>query len=254
MVCGWQPGAAAQAVPVRYVEGTVHGFLCVRAQDGHVVAAGELAQVAHGSTVTAHVIIHFRDGSLDDETTVFSQRGSFRLISDHHIQHGPSFPTPMDLSIDVPNGRVTSRSKDKDGKDEVHTDQVRVPPDLANGLVAFVVKNIKPNTPETKVSMLVMAPKPLVVKLDITPRGEDPFSLFGMPRKALHYNIQIQLGGLTGVVATLIGKHPHDIQMWILGGDAPTFLREDGQSFADGPIWITEFSSPDWPDTPHAAP
>jgi hypothetical protein len=245
---GWQ-SSVAQAVPVRSIEGTVHGFLCVRAQDGHVIAAGELIQVAHGSTVTAHLVFHFRDGSLDDETTVFSERGSFRLVSDHHIQQGPSFPTPMDLTIDVMNGQVTSRVPGK--APAIYS--VKIPFDLANGLVGTVVKNIKPNTPETKVSLLVMAPKPLVVKLDITPRGQDPFDLIGLPRKALHYNMQIQLGGVTGVVATLIGKHPSDLQIWVLGGDAPSFLREDGQWFADGPVWSTEFASPDWPDTAHPA-
>jgi hypothetical protein len=249
---GWQSSAVAQSIPVRYIEGTLHGFLSVRAQDGHVIAAGELSQVAHGSTVTARLVFHFRDGSLDAETTVFSERGSFRLISDHHIQQGPTFPTPMDLLIDVPNGRVTSRVPGKDGKPAPAAYSVKLPPDLANGLVGTMVKNIKPTTPETKVSLLVMAPKPLVVTLDITPRGEDPFDMIGLPRKALHYNIQIQLGGMTGVVATLIGKHPPDIQLWILGGEAPTFLREDGQWFQDGPIWSTEFSSPDWPET--AAP
>jgi hypothetical protein len=253
LACGAQSSAAAPGIPVRYIEGTLHGFLAVHAPDGHVIAAGELSQVVHGSTVTAHLTFHFRDGSLDEETTVFSERGTFRLISDHHIQQGPAFPTPMDLLIDVPSGRVTSKVAGKDGKPGPATYTVKLPPDLANGLVGTVAKNIKPDTPDTKVSMLVMAPKPLVVKLDITPRGQDSFDMIGLPRKALHYNIQIQLGGLTGVVATMIGKHPPDIQLWILGGEGPTFLREDGQWFQDGPIWSTQFSSPDWPDASHPA-
>jgi len=250
MACGWRCGTA-QAPPVRYVDGTLHGFLSLRGQDGKVLAVGDASQVVHGGTVTARAVFHFRDGSLDDETTVFSERGSFRLISDHHIQQGPTFPTAMDVTIDVPQGRVTSRAPGKDGKPEATSYTMKLPPDLANGLVAFIVRNIRPETPETKVSMLVMAPKPRVVTLAISPHGEDRFDLSGSPRKALHYTIQIQLGAMTGVVATLIGKHPPDIQMWFLGGDAPIFLREDGQSFEDGPIWTTELASPDWPDTAH---
>jgi hypothetical protein len=204
--------------------------------------------VAHGSTVTAHLVFRFRDGSIDDETTVFTERGAFRLITDHHIQTGPSFPKPMDLFIDVPHGRVVSRSKDKDGKVEVHTDQMSLPPDLANGLLALVAKNITPDAPLTKVPMLVTTPKPRLVTLAISPHGEEPFNLLGAQYQGLHYDIKIELGGVASVVAPLVGKQPPDLQLWIVPGDAPTFLREQGPLFADGPIWTMELASPDWPD------
>jgi hypothetical protein len=244
--------AYAQTIPVRHLEGSLHGFLSLRGQDGHVVAAGDLAQVARGSTVTAHLVFHFRDGSVDDDTTVFSERGAFHLITDHHIQSGPSFPKPMDLFIDVPHGRVVSRAKDKDGKEQVQTEQMRLPPDLANGLISLVVKNIAPGAPLTKVPMLVLAPKPRLITLAISPQGEEPFTLLGAPHKGLHFDIKIELGGVAGVVAPLIGKQPPDLQIWIVGGDAPTFLREQGPLFQDGPTWTMELASPDWPDQPHS--
>ena len=248
LACGG-PHCAGQPVPVRHVEGTLRGFLALRGQDGRVVAAGELSQVARGGTVTARLVFHFRDGSVDDETTVFTQRGTFRLVSDHHIQQGPSFPKPMDLTIDVAHGRVTSRSTDKGGKAQVKSETMRLPTDLANGMVSIIAKNIRPETAETKVSMVVLTPKPRVVTLAISPQGEDSYSLLGLPRKGLHYTIKIELGGLAGMVAPLIGKEPPVIQVWVLGGDAPTFLRSEAQSFQDGPIWITELASPDWPET-----
>ncbi len=237
---------SAQPIPVRHVEGTLHGFLCLRAQDGHIIAYGDLAQVAHGSTVTDHLVFHFRDGSVDDETTVFTERGTFRLISDHHIQQGPSFPKPMDVLIDVPHGQVTSHSKDKDGKDEVRNDKISLPPVLANGMIGLVAKNINPDV-ETKVPLLVMAPKPRLITLAFNSSGEDPYTFLGARRKDLHFHIQLQLGGLTGTVATLIGKHPPDLDMWIVGGDAPTFLGEQGPFFQDGPIWTMELASPELP-------
>jgi hypothetical protein len=252
LACLLASAAAAEPIPVRHLEGSLRGFLSLRGPDGRIVAAGDLAQVARGSTVTAHLVFHFKDGSLDDETTVFSERGDFRLISDHHIQSGPTFPKPMDLFIDVPHGRVVSRTKDKDGKVEVHTDQMRLPADLANGLIALVVKNIAPGAPLTKVPMLVLAPRPRLVTLAISPHGEEPFTLLGSPHQGLHYDIKIELGGVAGVVAPLVGKQPPDLQMWIVGGDAPTFLREQGPFFQDGPTWTMELASPDWPDSPHS--
>jgi hypothetical protein len=154
----------------------------------------------------------------------------------------------MDLTIDVAHGRVTSRSADKGGKAQVKSETMRLPADLANGMVSIIAKNIRPETAETKVSMLVLTPEPRVVTLAISPRGEDSYSLLGLPHKGLHYTIKIELGGLAGMVAPLIGKEPPEIQLWVLGGDAPTFLRSVGPTFEDGPIWTMELASPDWPD------
>src|SRR5882757_4090912 len=187
LICALQPDASAEPIPVRHIEGTVHGFLAVRSKEGRVVAVGDLFQVVRGDRVTARLLFRFKDGSVDDETTVFSQRGNFHLISDHHIQKGPSFPQPMDLSIDVPSGQVTVRSTGKDGKEEVKTEHMDLPPDLANGLILVIAKNIQPQTPETKVSMVVAGPKPRLVKIAIAPYGEQPFSLAGSHRKAMHF-------------------------------------------------------------------
>ena len=66
----------------------------------------------------------------------------------------------MDVSIDVRSGQVTVRSTGKDGKEEVTGDHLDLPPDLYNGMILSLVKNIRPETPETKVSMLEATPKP----------------------------------------------------------------------------------------------
>src|SRR5258708_32077698 len=164
LIFALQAGAPAEPIPVRHVEGTVHGFLALRSKEGRVVAVGDLFQVVRGDRVTARLLFTFKDGSIDDETTVFTQRGNFQLISDHHIQKGPSFPQPMDVSIDVPSGQVTVRSAGKGGKEEVSSEHLDLPPDLINGLILSISKNIRPETPETKVSMVVATPKPRLVK------------------------------------------------------------------------------------------
>jgi len=250
IICAWQPNAQADPIPVRYTRGTIHGLLELRAEDGHVVASGDLVQVAHGSQVTAQLTFHFKDGSIDDETTVFSQRHNFQLITDHHIQKGPSFPQPMDLFIDCRSGKVIIGSTGKDGKDQVKTSQLHLPLDLANGLVSAIIENIRPGAPETKVSMLAATPSPRLVTLSIASRGDDAFSVAGAPRKANHYEIKIVLGGIAGVVAPMIGKQPPSIQVWTIGGQAPTFIREQGQLYPDSPMYTIELTGPTWPDPP----
>jgi hypothetical protein len=250
LICLWHPGAQADPVAVRYTRGTIHGLLELQTEDGHVVASGDLVQVVHGSQVTAQLTFHFKDGSIDDETTVFSQRRNFQLITDHHIQKGPSFPQPIDLFIDCRSGKVTVHSTNKDGKEEVKTSQLHLPPDLANGLVSAIVENLRPGAPETKVSMLAATPSLRLVTLSISSRGEESFSVAGAPRKANHSEIKIELGGVAGVVAPMIGKQPPNIQIWVIGGQAPTFVREQGQLYEDSPMFTIELAGPTWPDSP----
>jgi len=243
---------------VRYVQGAFHGFLELRTEDGRVVASGDSDQVVHGDRITLHTLFNFRDGSVDDETTVFSQHGAFRLITDHHIQKGPSFPHPMDVLIDARSGVVTVRSTEKSGgkdggkdeKEEVRTDHLNLPPDLANGLVPLMIENIRPDAPKTEVSMLLALPKPRLVKLAISNVGQETCSVAGAPRKAIHYEIKIELGGVAGIVAPLIGKEPPNIQLWIVGGLAPTFAREEGPTYPEGPMMTIQLASPAWPDSP----
>jgi len=250
LVCAWQPSAHAEPIPVRHVEGTVHGFLELRSDDGRVLASGDSTQVVHGDQVTTHTLFSFKDGSVDDETTVFSQRRTFHLITDSHIQKGTSFPHPMDVLIDARSGQVTVRSTEKDGKEEVIAEHLGLPPDLANGMVPLVVENMRPDVPETAVSMLVATPKPRLVKLAISNRGEETFSVVGAPRKAIHYEIKIELGGVAGAVAPLIGKEPPNIQLWTIGGQAPTFVREQGPIYPEGPMMTIQLTGPVWPDSP----
>jgi hypothetical protein len=239
--------AFADAVQVRYPEGTLHGFLVVRDTGGRIIAAGDYEQTVQGDQVTGHVLFQFKDGSINEETVVFSQKGTFHLLSDHQVQKGPSFPHPIDLSIDVSRGEVTVRSKSKEGKEETATEHMDLPADLYNGLVSTVAKNISPSATENKVSLLVTTPKPRLVKLVFSSQGEDRFLLGGFRRKAQRYEIKIELGGVAGVVAPLVGKQPPNLNLWIVGGKAPTFCKQTGPMFADGPIWTIELVGPTWP-------
>jgi hypothetical protein len=252
LVSAFQSEMLGAPVAARHLEGTIHGYLALHSKEGQVLAVGDVVQVVRGDRVTSHVLFRFKDGSIDDETAVFTQRGNFQLISDHHIQKGPFFPHPMDLSIDVRSGQVTVRSTGKDGKETVTTDHMDLPSDLYNGLIIPIAKNLKPDVPETKVSMVVAVPKPRLVKLAISPRGEQAFSLAGFERKALAYEIKIELGGVAGVVAPLIGKQPPDIQIWIEGGQVPAFVREEGPVFEGSPILSIELARPVWPNESHS--
>jgi len=243
------PGNSAPASPVaaRYKEGLIHGFLVLSTLDGVVIAAGDLTQVAHGDHVTTRISFRFKDGSRQDETTVFSQRGTFRLISYHLVQKGPSFKNASDLSVVCPTGRITVRYSDDDGKEKIVNEHLALPPDLGNGMIPTLLTNIRDGTSEIEVPMVVAAPKPRLVKIVVNAQGTEPFSLAGFTREAIHYVAKVDIGGLAGVVAPIVGKQPPDSQLWILGGEAPVLLKSESQSYMGGPMWRIELVSPVWP-------
>ncbi|OLB42009.1 MAG: hypothetical protein AUI04_05815 [Candidatus Rokubacteria bacterium 13_2_20CM_2_64_8] len=75
----WLPLAHAAPVPVRFTEGVAHGFPVLRSAQGERLASGELTQVARGDVVESRLVFRFQDGSLYDETVVFSQRDVFKI-------------------------------------------------------------------------------------------------------------------------------------------------------------------------------
>jgi hypothetical protein len=245
-----QPGALlAEPVPVRYREGTVHGFLALRTLEGKILAAGDLIQTVRGNRVVSRLAFRFKDGSVDDETAVFSQEHNFRLISDRHIQKGPSFPKPTDVSINASTGRVIVRYTDN-GKEKVEEEQMELPPDISNGIILNILKNIRPDTAETKVSYVAATPKPRLVKLSIVSRGEHRFSVVGAPYKATLFVLKVELGGITGVIAPLIGKQPPDTKVWVVASGTPAFVKAEQSLYPDGPVWKIEMTSPHWPNAP----
>lgn len=225
----------------------MHGFLALRAPDGALIANGDLIQLAQGGRVTSRLVFRFKDGSLRDETSVYTQRGAFRLVSNHLVQKGPSFPQPIDLTIDCASGQVTVRYPDDHGKPKVESEHMELPPDLANGITLTLLKNVRAGAPLPAMSMVVATPKPRLVKLALSSTGDETFTTSGAARKAAHYVVKIEIGGVAGLVAPIIGKQPADTHVWILSGEAPTFVKAEGPMFLGGPLWRIELVSPVWP-------
>ena len=240
---------AAEPVAVRHTEGIVHGFLVLRTLEGAAIADGELVQTARGDRVTSRLSFRFKDGSVHEETAVFTQRQQFRLVSDHLVQKGPSFPRSLDMTIDAASGRVVVQHSDDD-EPTTESEQLDLPPDLANGLILTLLKNVTPQAPPKSLSFVAATPKPRVVKLEVTAAGTERFATGRTGRTATRYKLKVDIGGLSGVLAPLLGKQPPDSHVWILGGDAPAFVKSEQTLFLGGPVWRIELVSPVWPRAP----
>jgi hypothetical protein len=109
------------------------------------------------------------------------------------------------------------------------------------------LKNISPDTKETKVSYVVGAPKPRLVHLSITPVGEEAFSVAGGRHKATRFTEKVEIGGIAGMIAPMMGKKPADTNVWVVHEGAPAFVRADLALYVGGPIWRIEVTGPIWP-------
>jgi len=235
----------ADPVAVRQTEGLVHGFLTLSTLDGKRLADGELLQTGEGEEVTSRLVFHFRDGSLSDETTVYSQREHFRMLRNHLIRKGPAFPMPLEAWIDGTTGAVKVSYVD-DGKTKTEEETMELPADLANGLILTMLKNVVPTAPETVLSFVALTPKPRLVHLEVTPTGEQPFQVGETQRKAMRYRVKVRIGGITGVMAKLVGKQPPDSSVWVLTGDHPAFVKSESPFYEGGDLWRIELTSPEW--------
>jgi hypothetical protein len=247
LALAYPPGVRGEPVAVRHTEGVVHGFLALRTMGGAAIADGDLIQTTRAGRVTVRLVFRFKDGSVHDETAVFSQRNAFRLISDRLVQKGPTFPRPLEASIDTATGEVTVRYTDEHGERKTESERLDLPADVSNGLLMTLLKNVDPDAPPKGFSFVAVTPKPRLVTLALSVGGRDGFSTGRLSRTATRYVLKVDIGGLSGLLAPLVGKQPPDSHVWILGGDAPAFVRSEQPLYFGGPLWRIELVSPAWP-------
>jgi hypothetical protein len=251
LTCGFilvqQLALIAEPVVVRRTEGVLHGFLVLRTLDGERLADGDLVQVPSAGHVTTRLTFRFKDGSIQEETAVYTQRRYFRLLSGRLVQKGPTFPRTLDMSVDATKDRVKVRYTEKDGEEKTEDEKIDLPADLANGLILTLVKNLSVDSKPATVSLVAATPKPRVVKLEISRSGLEPFSTGGTSREALRYVVKVDIGGIAGLLAPLLGKQPPDSHVWVLGGEAPAFVKAELPLYLGGPLCRIELVSPVWP-------
>ena len=237
--------ADAEPIIVRYPEGPAHGFVELSDLSGVTIAHGELVQWLEKRVVVSQLVIRFKDGSLYDELIRFSQNPVFRLLSYKLVQKGPSFTESCEIEFDR-TGRYRVRSKKaSDAKEEQATGTTDIPSDVTNGMTSLLLKNLKPGT-SAKTHLIAFTPNPQALELTLTPEGEDKFWIGDAEGTATRFRIEPRVTGVTGTIATVIGKQPPAFHMWIAQGKAPALVRFEGPLYIDGPVWRLELSAPRW--------
>jgi hypothetical protein len=231
----------AAPIRIRFPEATTRGFLAIRTLEGALIGHGELRQKARGDEIDSRLTLQFKDGSVHDEVTTYSQRGAFRLESYALTQRGPSFPG-AEIAFDRKSGRYRAKTRERpSGPEETASGEFEMPPDLYNGMALLVLKNMPPGE-RTTGQLAAFTPKPRLLRVEFSREGEDRVAFAGDPKRATRFLVNLEIGGVTGVVASLVGKTPPDLRYWLVLGEAPAFVRFEGSMFLNGPIWRVEMA------------
>jgi hypothetical protein len=239
---------AATPVAVRFVEGVSHGFLVLHTVNGVLIASGDLLQVRRGGEVESRMVFRFKDGSVFDETVVFTQQRVFTMQSYRLLRRGPAFTEDTEISLERTSGKYRVKTKArKDGREEQLDGTLELPPDVYNGMVATVAKNL-PKGASERVHIVAFTPTPRLIQLELAPAGDHKVMIGNFAKTATHYVFKPLLGSWLKLFATLLGRVPPDYHVWILTEEVPAFVRFEGPLYMTGPIWRIDLTSPRWLD------
>jgi hypothetical protein len=242
----------AAPIPVSFAEGTTHGYLVVQDATGKNLAQGELLQTVRGSLVESRLIFRFKDGSLHDERTTFSQRRVFTLHTYRLIQRGPSFAGEIDITLKRKSGRYHVRSRAGPGRPEAVTSgKVDLPPDVYNGVIATLLKNLKPGKSET-VRLVTFMPEPKLIDLELHPEAEESVHVGEVVKTATRWVLKPQVNGAARFFGKALGRLPDEFRyrVWILHDEVPAFARFEGPLHLMGPVRRVQLLSPRAPESP----
>jgi len=236
---------APAAIPVRYAEGTVHGFIELRTAADSFLADGDLLQTVGDSAVESRLLFHFRDSSVFQETVTFTQRGVFTMQRYHLVQSGPAFADDLEVTL-TRSGEYDVKTRSRGGGEEKrYTGTLTLPPDVYNGMIITIAKNLTAQSSEM-VHVVAFTPKPLVIKLELVPSGTQRVIVGRHAETAQRFTLKPTLGLVVRAVAQLRGQSPPDSHVWIVTDGVPAFVRFQGPLYA-GPVWRINLTSPKWP-------
>lgn len=236
---------APAAVPVRYAEGTLHGFLELRNTADSLLAYGDLLQLPRDTGIESRLVFHFPDSSVFKETVVFTQHRVFTLLSYHLVQSGPAFKQDLDVELSRDGEYVVKTKSHNGGKEERLSGRLDLPADVYNGMIITIAKNLTAGTAQT-VHIVAFTPKPLVLPLEITPSGEAPVVIGGRSENSVRFTLKPKLNLLQRIGAKLKKQTPPDSHLWIVTNEVPAFVRFEGPLYS-GPVWRINLTSPRWP-------
>jgi len=236
----YQRPLVAAPISVHLAEGSLHGAVVLTTSEGTPIASGDFLQVGRGGEVESRLVFHFEDGSLYDESVVFTQQKIFAMQRYHLVRRGPIFPEDIEISLERSSGAYHVRTEDhEDGRVKKLDGTMEFPLDAYNGMIPVALKNLSGGEQE-RMHLMVFTPAPKAVEMELVPAGEEEITVGGSGKIATHFLLKPVLGFWKTVIGSLLGRVPPDYHVWIVRGDVPEFAGFEGQLYMKGPIWRIE--------------
>ena len=108
------------------------------------------------------------------------------------------------------------------------TGQIEMPADLYNGMALVLLKNLADGE-RASGQMAVFTPKPRLIRMDLSPEGEEKVRLGGTALTVRRYLVKLEIGGLTGVDRLAHRQRPTGLPLLAGHGRRPG-LRSDSKA------------------------
>ena len=191
----------ADQVPVRHTEGRLDGFLVLRDLEDNIIRFRWDHPVGQWNPGYDRTQLPFQGRPHRQRVDrLFAAKG-LQLLSYRLVQKGKSFKRPTDMSLNASTGQVTVRYTDEDGQEKTITDRPKLPADLANGMVSTPLRDLRSQNAEDDSIHVGGDTQAETRKLDISPVGEDSFTVGGSGAKAMKYVVKVDIGGISGEIA-----------------------------------------------------
>ena len=232
----------SSTVPVKFTEGTVHGFLELTTDAGVLLAHGDQLQVAKNGGISSRMVFHLSNGSLFEESVTYTQHDVFTMQTYHLVEVGPAFDEDLDATLSRTGSYVVRIKSHTDGREQEYAGSLALPGDVYNGMVATIAKNISAQA-STTIHIVAFMPEPRVVAVELAPSSMERVKIGAHEESAVDFTIKPKLGLFLHVGAKLAGKLPPDSHVVIITDDVPAFVRSEGPMYT-GPVWRVALTSP----------
>ena len=189
----------------------------------------------------AEIATYLRDKGFE-ETVAFTQRDVFTMLSYHLLQRGPAFAMDLDVRLTRSGDYRVTTTSHKVGRRKHYSGKLDLPPDIYNGMVITIAKNLSAGI-TTTVHIVAFTPKPRLIGLEMTGANAPPTMVGERAERTVRFTLKPQLGPLLNFFARLFGKLPPDSHAWIVTQDVPAFVRFEGPMYF-GPVWRIDLIGP----------
>jgi hypothetical protein len=225
------PAVARQSgdpIALKWVEGDVAGMTHILSADGsQTIGVVEYHQHRNGDVLDAVRVARFVDGSSDEDQVRARIGDTLVALGGRSILRDEHGNTVVDLTIDVPGGRITGFSGLGSDR-ETYDEKVELPPGTYWGpLIFIVVRNFDQNAVDNRLVFRTVAPtpRPRVIDMELIRDGTAEVSPPGATLDVVKLKLRPTVNWL---IDPIIQRIAPKTEFFIQPGAPPALARFEG--------------------------